>query len=268
VKALVIAALVLATAPQKPLIGGLDHVPVAVADLDRSAEVYKRLGFTLKPGTPHANRIRNLHAKFPDGTEIELITAPAGVDELTRKYRAHLEQGDGPAFLALHAPDRIAVTQAVPEDHPARKYVFFGQLNASPTDRPEHFQHPNTAESLVKVWLASSDFSAELDLFKRLRVPVRTEGSRTFIDVQAQFARPGGDEIEMLPGPAPFQPVKGRPIIGASIRVRDFGKLVAVLKAGGIPTRVLSFGGRRRLTVAPEYACGWRLEFVERWLGG
>ena len=263
---LVIVALVLTTAPQKPLIEGLDHVPVAVSDLDRAAEAYRRLGFTLKPGTPHANGLRNLHAKFPDGTEIELITAPAGVDELTRKYRAHLEQGDGPAFLALHAPDRNAVAQAVPDNHPARKYVFFGQLNASPTDQAEHFQHPNTAESLVKVWLASNDFSAELDLFKRLRVPVRIEGSRTVIDVKAHFARPGGDEIEMLP--AHFALVKDRPIIGASIRVRDFGKLVNVLKAGGIPTRVQSFGGRRRLSVAPEYACGWRLEFVERWLGG
>ena len=95
---------------------------------------------------------------------------------------------------------------------------------------------------------------------------MRTEGSRTVTDVQSHFARPGRDEIEMMPGH--FGLVKGRPVIGASIRVRDFGKLVSVLKAGGIPTRVLSFGGRRRLSVAPEYACGWRLEFVERWLGG
>jgi hypothetical protein len=83
----------------------VDHVPVAVSDLERAADTYRRLGFVLKPGMPHANGIRNLHAKFIDGTEIELITAPAGVDDLTRKYRAHLEQGDGPAFLALHAPD-------------------------------------------------------------------------------------------------------------------------------------------------------------------
>jgi hypothetical protein len=96
-----------------------------------------------------------------------------------------------------------------------------------------------------------------------LHVPVRQEGSRTLIDVRAYFARPGGDEIEMLMhGRA--QLVKGRPIVGAAIRVRDFGKLTETLKAGGIPTRVLSFGGRRSLSVGPEYACGWRLEFVER----
>jgi len=257
-----VLALGLIPAPQKALIGGLDHVPVAVSDLERAADTYRRLGFVLKPGVAHANGIRNLHAKFPDGTEIELITAPAGVDDLTRQYRAHLEQGDGPAFLALHALDADAVRQAVPADHPARRYVFFGQLNASPSDKAEHFQHPNTAEALVKVWLALNGSSAEVDLFKRLHVRVRPEQSRSLIDVEAQFARPGGDEIEMLPGF--LQLVKGRPIVGAAVRVRDFGKLVQVLKEGGIPTRVESFGGRRTLSVSPEYACGWRLQFVDR----
>jgi catechol 2,3-dioxygenase-like lactoylglutathione lyase family enzyme len=259
---LLLFALAAAPSAQEPLIGGLDHVPVAVSDLERAADAYRRLGFVLKPGAPHANGIRNVHAKFTDGTEIELITAPAGVDDLTRKYRAHLADGDGPAFLALHALDPQAVRQVVPADHRTRTYVFFGQLNRSPTDRPEHFEHPNTAEALVKVWLASDDFSAEQDLFKRLGTPIHRERSRTLIDVPAYFARPGGDEIEMLPGFA--RRVKGRPIIAAAVRVRDFAKLTSVLRAGGIPARALTRDGRRRLSVEPEYACGWRLEFVER----
>jgi hypothetical protein len=82
------------------------------------------------------------------------------------------------------------------------------------------------------------------------------------MDVEAHFVRPGGAEIEMLPGFA--QLVKGRPIIAASVRVRDFGRLVEVLKAGGIPTRVVTVDGHRQVSVSPEYACGWRLEFVDR----
>jgi catechol 2,3-dioxygenase-like lactoylglutathione lyase family enzyme len=67
-----------------PVVVGLDHIPIAVADLERAAERYRRLGFTLKPGRAHKNGIRNQHAKFADGTELELITAPEGRDSLTR----------------------------------------------------------------------------------------------------------------------------------------------------------------------------------------
>jgi len=80
---------------------GLDHIPIAVGDLESSAEEHRELGFTLKPGRPHANGIRNQHVKFQDGTELELITTPEVRDGLTATYRRHLQAGDGPAFLAL-----------------------------------------------------------------------------------------------------------------------------------------------------------------------
>jgi hypothetical protein len=43
--------------------------------------------------------------KFPNGTEIELITAPAALDALTTEYFNWLQAGDGPAFLGIYAPD-------------------------------------------------------------------------------------------------------------------------------------------------------------------
>ena len=68
---------------------GLDHVVIAVNDLERAAERYRALGFSLKPGRPHSNGIRNFHAKFPDGTELELLTAPEARDpELLKKLDA------------------------------------------------------------------------------------------------------------------------------------------------------------------------------------
>jgi hypothetical protein len=101
---------------------GLDHLPVAVANLDEAAARYLRLGFVLKPGRPHANGIRNQHAKFADGTEIELITAPDARDALTATYRRHLALGDGPAFLALFAPSleeaAARLDAAASRDHP------------------------------------------------------------------------------------------------------------------------------------------------------
>lgn len=79
----------------------LDHVVLAVNDLEATAARYRQLGFALKPGQPHANGIRNQHVKFTNGTELELLTAPAAADDLTTRYRRHLADGDGPAYLAL-----------------------------------------------------------------------------------------------------------------------------------------------------------------------
>jgi len=157
-----------------PAVAGLDHVPIAVRDLPAAAADYRRLGFVLKPGRPHENGIENVHAKFPDGTEIELITAPAARDALTSRYRRHLESGDGPAFLALHAPGGVEGIQA-PD------YVFFARLNHSPTDRPEHFAHPNTARTraivpgrpIVGVTVGVADPSAARRVIERGGVATR-----------------------------------------------------------------------------------------------
>ena len=151
-----------------PLARGIDHVNVAVADLEAAGTRYRALGFALKPGRPHENGIRNLHAKFPDGTEIELITAPSGVDSLTRKYRAFLKEGEAPAFLALFTPGPGPEKTLAAGDVRVPGYVFFGARNASPTDRPEHFAHANTAYALTRVWLAADDLSAERRLLDAL----------------------------------------------------------------------------------------------------
>src|SRR6186713_1292892 len=101
-----LTAIVALGLPPAPPSTGLDHIPIAVNDLGRASADYRALGFALKPGRPHDNGIRNQHVKFPDGTELELITAPAARDPLTTTYRRHLAQGDGPAFLAFFAPSR------------------------------------------------------------------------------------------------------------------------------------------------------------------
>src|SRR6185437_6528311 len=126
---------------------GLDHIPIVVRDLDRAAADFAALGFVLKPGRPHANGLRNAHAKFADGTELELISPGAPVDELSRRYVDWLKQGDGPIALGLF----------VPQGTPAPiEGIFFDHRQKSPTDRPAHFAHPNGASTLAAAWLAGS----------------------------------------------------------------------------------------------------------------
>ncbi|WP_425490654.1 VOC family protein [Chitinophaga qingshengii] len=45
------------------IIAAIDHIPVAVSNLDSTAARFKTLGFALKPGRAHSNDIRNLHVK-------------------------------------------------------------------------------------------------------------------------------------------------------------------------------------------------------------
>ena len=165
------------SAAQGAAVRGLDHIPLAAKDLERAKATFEALGFTLKPGRPHANGLRNTHVKFPDGTEIELITVPAATDALTSEYHRWLEGGDGPAFLGLYAPDFRALAERLSRlgltlhrrgnlatlDQPAAlRRLFFSRRQHPPTDRPEHFAHANTAFSLARVWLAGADAEQRL----------------------------------------------------------------------------------------------------------
>jgi catechol 2,3-dioxygenase-like lactoylglutathione lyase family enzyme len=216
-----------------PPITGLDHIPIAVNDLEQASAHYRALGFALKPGRPHANGIRNQHVKFPDGTELELITAPEARDALTTKYRNQLAKGDGPAFLALYteSPAQVAehltaldiahrtsgATVDVDDGNPL-DYMFFGPRNKSPTDRPEHFAHANTADSLIGVWLSVGDRSAEERMLERLGVTLRDEerdAPGTYLKIRVA-PLPEGEILLMQQAAAPE-----RRIVGATVRVRD-----------------------------------------------
>jgi len=240
-------------------VAGLDHVPIAVRDLEAAADTYRRLGFSLKPGRPHDNGIRNQHVKFRDGTELELITAPEARDALTTTYRNHLAAGDGPAFFALYAPD----ASRVPKDlEPPLGYLFFGLRNASPTDRPEHFAHPNTAETLAAVWLAGNDLGPERALFAKLGGILSRRAVHVPDRVEADVARFGDGEVLLLPGAR--QRVTGRRIVGVTVDVRRLSTASELLKSRGIRTTASGEPASKSLFLAPEIAHGLWIELRER----
>ena len=261
----------LLTQPSTAVVG-LDHVPIAVGDLDRAAADYRALGFTLKPGRPHDDGIRNQHVKFPDGTELELITAPDARDALTRTYREHLAHGDGPAFLALFARSQDLVVHALDS---ARErytrsggfvdmdasgplhYVFFGGRNASQTDRPEHFAHANTAQSLVSVWLAGDDLSPERRMLEAVGATIRDEHVAAPDVVRTSVAHFQEGTVVFLPGSR--QMITGRRIVGATVRVRDEAVTRRVLeRALGAATLEIV---NHSVFVPPSAAHGLWLEF-------
>jgi catechol 2,3-dioxygenase-like lactoylglutathione lyase family enzyme len=260
-----------------PALLGLDHVPIAVNDLEAAASRYRALGFSLKPGRPHPNGIRNEHVKFPDGTELELITAPEARDDLTARYRRHLAAGDGPAFLAFYAPDRHTVSRRlgeVKQPHALTppyvtrlggnlSYIFVGPRNQSPTDRPEHFAHVNTATAFVGVWLAADDLGAERGFLRALGATF-TEATVDVPDrVGATVARLPEGDVVLLPGSRQITP--NRRIVGATLHVRSLDAALKVLEGGpfgGDLRRARNERGRS-VFIPPAVAYGLWIELRE-----
>lgn len=84
-------------------VGGIDHLVVAVRDLDRAQDAYARLGFTLTPRGAHTELGSANHtAVFADGTYLELL-AVGQPHPATAAYAAFLEAREGMAAVALKA---------------------------------------------------------------------------------------------------------------------------------------------------------------------
>ena len=261
---------------QAPFTVGLDHVNVAVRNLDAAATHYAAMGFALKPGRPHPNGITNRHIKFTNGTELELITAPAPADDLTRYYRRLIDAGDGAGFLALHPSDageaiarlsraglparRSAYTFGFPYDHPLA-YVFFAGLNYSPTDRPEHFAHANTAVRLSAVWLAGEAFTAEERAFEALGLTIHPSAQEFPFRPEARAVAVADGAVYLLPGPD-ARPL--RRVVGVTIDVGRLDIAAARLESARVPYRQLTArGGRQSLVIDPDDAHGIWLELRE-----
>jgi len=256
-----------------PLVTGLDHVIILVNDLDAAASRYRAMGFALKPGRPHDNGIRNQHVKFEDGTELELLTAPEANDQLTTQYRRYLAQGDGPAHVVLYAPDADALAGRIvggefgaardglirfPIGHRLRP-ILFGGRNKSPTDRPEHFAHPNSAYSLTRAWLALDDAAPELKLFAAVGGSVSEEEVQVPEPVRLRAVTFGADRVLLLPGSR--QRLPGRPVVGASVVVKALSDVHRQLQASGLKPAAVTGSS---ILLPPEHTHGIWLEFRER----
>ena len=217
---------------QLPLIG-IDHIPMAVADLEGASDTFRQLGFSLKPGRRHNNTIRNRHIKFPDGSGIELLTASAPMDTLSSSYLEFLAHGEGPAFLSFHARDTDKLLAAlgnagfewkqaaglVTLNHPRLDFVFFVRDNRSPSDRAEHFAHPNSAHAMTGVWLAMKEPEPLVQLLQALGAKAETATVQVPEPVQARIYRVTNGRVVLLP--ARYQLISGRPLVGAEFELRS-----------------------------------------------
>ncbi len=260
-----LASTAMSAAAPAALVQGMDHMPLAVRNLDQARSDFEKLGFVLKPGRHHDDGIRNAHVKFADGTEIELITAAAPTDALAAEYADFLKSGDGPAFWSLYSADldrltsRLAALGLTPHNDgdvvtfsqaalPHR--LFFADRARSPTDKPAYFIHPNTAYRLAGVWLAGA--APEASLMQTLGA-IRTGGP-----VCAPFAARGVSlslpeatvvfvsNTAALPSP--------RSLIGATVMVRNLNTARAVLRQNHVALLETTGCGFASLWIRPQDA--------------
>jgi len=270
------AVLLTAAAPSKPLVEGLDHTPVAVRDLDQAASDFAKLGFVIKPGRPHDDGIRNKHIKFPNGGEIELITAASPTDALARDYADWLKGGDGPAYWSIYAPDLAALTAFLvrrglspnnegdvvnySQGAGGQHRLFFADRLRSPTDGPAYWAHPNTAYKLRRVWLAGAP--AEVELARRLGATLDPRGLCSPFDGHAAtYVLPGeGDEVAVS---STVHRSPARTLIGVTVLVRSLAAARRVLEASHVPIVAPAQCMSQSLWIAPSDAHGLWLEFAE-----
>lgn len=254
-----------ATTAPGPSLVGIDHVPVVVENIEEAEASYRRLGFSLKPGRPHANGLRNSHIKFKDGSGIELVSPPRQPgDALARTYAGLLNQGEGPVFLSFHARDMQALRVALGRANlgfeetdglltlldPRLDFIFFLRDNRSPTDLPEHLAHANSAIAMAEVWLALDGPGRD-----SLRHLMRAVGS---VESHESVGAPGktnADVFTVQNGRVVVVPEtcqrQGRRIFGAQFVVRE-------------PWRANQFLGVTRSRTASNAVHGLWLRFEDK----
>lgn len=95
-------------------ISGIDHVVIAVRDLDRAQAVFERLGFTLTPRGVHTLGSQN-HCVMFERDYFELL-APPRAHPAMQYYNDFLARGDGLAAIALATDDANAAHAALRAD--------------------------------------------------------------------------------------------------------------------------------------------------------
>jgi catechol 2,3-dioxygenase-like lactoylglutathione lyase family enzyme len=258
---------------------GIGHIPLAVSDLARATDDYRRLGFAIKPGRYHADGIRTNNIKFADGAGLELITADVATDSLTTRYLQLLAQGEGPAYVGFHTASLSAVKGAVEQlgqaytaaaggilefTSPELQWLFlFEGTNRSPTDLPEHFAHPNTANATLAVWIAGGDQPQMLALFKALGARINQKQVYVPDSVLATVASVANGEVIFLPGNR--QTIPGRPIVGVVFQTRDLSALHHTLQSTAIRDSArVETPTYRSIFIAPRDTHGVWLEFREQ----
>ncbi|MBO6523982.1 MAG: VOC family protein [Balneolaceae bacterium] len=159
---------------------GIDHVIVAVPDLEKATETYSKLGFTIKPGRLHQNGLSNNHIKLKDGSSLELMTVIGEPgDKMAKAYQDFLDTKEGGIYIALKAPFELVMEKAdelglhyqvsfgdpfsyLTFENEELGNVFFINYSRSFSDPDSILTHSNNVVGIESVWIKASPLFTKL----------------------------------------------------------------------------------------------------------
>lgn len=91
------------------MLRGIDHIVIVVADLEKAARDYEKLGFTVVPGGKHPVGSHNVLISFADGSYIEIISYYRPSPD--HRWWKPLQTGEGLVDFCMQTDDLIGDTQ-------------------------------------------------------------------------------------------------------------------------------------------------------------
>lgn len=276
-------------------ITGLDHLVVAVRDLDKARDAYTRLGFTVTPRGHHTElKSANHTVMFGSGSYIELL----GIED-KRPANAHyadfLLKREGIAAVALKTADaraaraplsaagfaseesvdfgrpvelpggardaRFTITQVDPAATPGGRVFLCQHHTPDVVWRPDSLEHPNGATGLAAFVIAADDPDPVAATYARLfGAPVTRRGSARVVEtggVPLLVASPDRLHWAWTGDPAFETP---RPFFaGMVVTVADLARAQQALQKSKFPTVV----GNDVLRVGSASGCGAMIAFAQ-----
>lgn len=279
----------------KETITGIDHAIILVADLDRAAATYRRLGFTLTERGQHTKLGTHNHCMMlqDDYLEILGVAAPAIVSP---RWTEILADREGPVAAALATDDaeaaaaeltrrglavgeavrfarpvdlpegtreaRFVVTHLDPRETPGASMFFCEHLTRDVVWRPEWQRHDIGAIAIAGL-LAIHPNPAEAGLrYQRLVGADRVKQGQGRVDVA--FGRcvmtivEPGRVASLSAGIEPAPSRASARLVGMTLRVADLAAARAHLGRNGIA----HVDGEGRLVVPPAETHGVILNLV------
>jgi hypothetical protein len=277
-------------------ITGIDHILLAVRDLDAARMGWTRLGFTLSPRGKHLGRgTGNYCIMFPHDY-VELFGV-VGTERVNAEYTQFLAAREGPMKLAWATDDSAAAVAALsrlglhpdaprdlgrqlelpertvvprfkivalpPDETPALSSFLCEQLTPDLMRRPEWLVHANGATGLLGVTVVVDDTAPLVDAYERLFGPGNVHTTDDIVTVRVGPHRILFAAAEDFAAMYPEIDIDERataPFIAVlTLKTIDPEATIDYLTSWQIPYDALP---DRRVLVAAEEANGAALEFM------
>jgi catechol 2,3-dioxygenase-like lactoylglutathione lyase family enzyme len=272
---------------------GIDHLLIAVRDLDRAATAYRRLGFTLSPRAVHSQHMGTANHTIMlerDYFELLAVLAPTPANA---KWRYALAEREGLAGFAAATPSAdaaaaawrsagLAASESLPfsrtveradgermdarfevvtlpeQTVPAMALFACAQLTREAVWLPELMTHPNAARAIRKLTIAAPDPVLAADSWSRA-----LPGSTRSAAAGGAQIRIGQHLVEVLDPPtaarcfALAKPVEHATALAIEFEVADVEACRQALRQGALSPQL---DGELTL-VASADACGVAIRF-------